>query len=80
MKEFCLDEMSFVQIYCLRFENELFFHVQFLVFRTGGVSAAGAPILPWVLCIPTRSSRGRGLPPSLVTHKHLEGEADTEDG
>lgn len=24
--------------------------------------------------------QGRGLPPSLVTHKHLEGEADTEDG
>lgn len=34
----------------------------------------------WVLCIPTRSSGGRGLPPSLVTHKHLEGEVDTEDG
>lgn len=34
----------------------------------------------WVLCVPTGSSRGRGLPHSSVTHEHLEGEVNTEDG
>ena len=59
------------------FENELFFHVQFLMFRTGGLLAAGA--LGCSVSLLGHPGSG-GHRPLLGHTLAQEGEVDPENG